>query len=107
VRKNVCLDINTVTEFINALPGNSFVNTNTGNNRKENVFYAVRAEQKHSDMESLLPGNSAVNTHPQQLVTVFSVVSVQRSYLKNKGRYGSFLTSEFSVEDSHGKFVDL
>jgi hypothetical protein len=25
-------------DFINALPGNSFVNTNTGNNRREAVF---------------------------------------------------------------------
>jgi hypothetical protein len=28
------------------------------------VFYAVRAERKHGDIESLLPGNAAVNTHP-------------------------------------------
>jgi hypothetical protein len=61
--------------------------------------------QKHGDIGSLLPGNAAVNMHPQQRETVFSVESVQRSYLKNKRRYGSFLSSEFSVEDSHGKFV--
>jgi hypothetical protein len=41
--------------------------------------------------------------HPQQWETVFSVVSVQRSYLKNERRYE--FSSEFSVEDSHGKFV--
>jgi hypothetical protein len=28
-----------VTDLINALWGNSSVNTNTGNNRRENVFY--------------------------------------------------------------------
>jgi hypothetical protein len=37
-----------IMDFINALPGNSSVDTN----RRENVFYAVRAEQKH--------GNTAV-----------------------------------------------
>jgi hypothetical protein len=30
--------IDTVTNLINALPGNSSVNTNTGNNRRETVF---------------------------------------------------------------------
>jgi hypothetical protein len=73
----------------------------------ETVFYAVRAEQKHGDIGSLLPGNAAVNMHPQQWETVFSVGSVQRSYLKNKRRYDSVLSSAFSVEESHGKFVDL
>jgi hypothetical protein len=57
--------------LINALPGNSFVNTNTGNNRRETVFYAITAEQKHGDIGSLLPGNAAVNMNPQQWVTVF------------------------------------
>jgi hypothetical protein len=33
---------------------------------------------------SLLPGNAAVNMHPQQWETVFSVRSMQRSYLKNE-----------------------
>jgi hypothetical protein len=90
--------------LINALPGNRFVNTTTGNNRRETVFYAVRAEQKHGDIGSLLPGNAAVNMHPQQWEKVFSVGSVQRSYLKKTAlRFGS----EFSVEDCHGKFVDL
>jgi hypothetical protein len=33
-----------VTDLINALPGNSSVNTNTGNNRRETAFSnAVRA----------------------------------------------------------------
>jgi hypothetical protein len=36
-----------VTDLINALLGKSSINTNTGNNRRETVFYAVRAEQKH------------------------------------------------------------
>jgi hypothetical protein len=58
----------------------------------------VRAKQKHGDMGSLLPGNAAVNMHPQQWETVFSVGSMQRSYLKNKRRYE--FRSEFSVEDS-------
>jgi hypothetical protein len=43
----------------------------------------------------------------QQWKTVFSTGSVQRSYLKNKRRYGSILSSEFSVGDSQEKFVDL
>jgi hypothetical protein len=42
--------------------------------------------------------------HPQKWETVFSVGSVQRSYLKNKRRYSSVLSSEFSVEGGHGKF---
>jgi hypothetical protein len=67
------------------------------------VFYAVRAEQKHGDIGSLLPGNATVSVHPQQWETVFSVGSVQRSYLKSERRYE--FSSEFSVEDSHGRFV--
>jgi hypothetical protein len=38
--------------------------------------------------------NGLVNTF-QQWKTVFSVGSVQRSYLKNKRRYGSVLSSDF------------
>jgi hypothetical protein len=82
-----------LTDLINALPGNSFVNTNIFNNRRGSVFYAVRAEQKHGDIGSLLPGNAAVNMHPQQWETAFSVVSMQRSYFKNKRRYDSVLSS--------------
>jgi hypothetical protein len=41
-----------------------------------NVLYAVRAEKKHGDIESLLLGNAALNIHPQQWETVFSVESV-------------------------------
>jgi hypothetical protein len=52
--------------LINALPGNSSVNTNKGNNRRKTVFYEVRAEKEHGDIGSLLPGNAAVNMHPQQ-----------------------------------------
>jgi hypothetical protein len=86
-----------------ALPGKSLVNTNAGNNRRETVFCLVRAEQKHGAMGSLLPGNSAVNLHPQQWQTVFSVESVQRSYLKDERRYE--FSSEFSAGDSSGRFV--
>jgi hypothetical protein len=53
----------------------------------------------------LLPGNAAVNINPQQWEPVFSVESVQRSYLKDERRYE--FSSESSVEASHGKFVDL
>jgi hypothetical protein len=56
-----------VTDLINALPGNSSVN-------------AVRIEQKHGDIGSPLPCNAAVNMHPQQWETVFSVRSVLRRY---------------------------
>jgi hypothetical protein len=69
----------------------------------ERLSYAVRAEEKHGDIGSLFPGNAAVNINPQEWETVFSVGSVQRNYLKNKWRYCSVLTSEFSVEDSHGE----
>jgi hypothetical protein len=37
------------------------------------------------------------------LATVFSVGSVQRSYLEDERRYE--FNSEFPVEDSHGRFV--
>jgi hypothetical protein len=83
---------NIVTDLIKALRGNSSVNKNRGNNRRETVFYAVSTEQKHGAVGSLLPGNAAVNMHPQQWKTAFSVGSVQRSYLKNERRY------EFSSE---------
>jgi hypothetical protein len=43
------------------------------------VCHAVPAEQEHGDIGSLLPGNAAVNMHPEQWGTVFSVGSVQRS----------------------------
>jgi hypothetical protein len=54
-------------------------------------------------MESVLPGNAAVNMHPQQWEMVFYMGSMQRSYLKDERCYE--FSSEFSVEDSHGRFV--
>jgi hypothetical protein len=53
------------------------------------VFYALRAEQKHGDIGSILPGNAAVNMHPQQRETGFSMGPIQRRCLKNKWRYDS------------------
>jgi hypothetical protein len=50
-----------------------------------------------------LPGNAALNMHPQW-ETLFSEGSVQKSYLKDERRYE--FSSEFWVEDSHGKFVE-
>jgi hypothetical protein len=50
--------------------------------------------------------NGSVNTF-QHWKTAFSVAFVQMNELKNKWRYGSVLSSEFSVGDSHGNFVDL
>jgi hypothetical protein len=85
------------------LPDNSSVYTNT-DNRMENVFLC--GEQKHGAIGSLLPGNVTVNMHPQQYGTVFSVGSVQRNYLNDKRLYELVLSSKFSVEDSHGNFVD-
>jgi hypothetical protein len=41
--------------------------------------------------------------HPQQWETVFSVGSVQRSYVKDERRYE--FSSDFSVKDSHGRFI--
>jgi hypothetical protein len=77
-----------VRNLINALSGNSSVNANRGNNRRETVFSMRFAPSKRTNIYiyigSLLPGNAAVNMHPQQWETVFSVGSVQRSYLKNK-----------------------
>jgi hypothetical protein len=88
-------------DLINALPGNNFVNTDTGNNRSENVFSMRSAPSESTDIGSLLPGNATVNMHLQQWETVFSVGSEQRSYKQTELRF----TSEFSVEDSHGKFA--
>jgi hypothetical protein len=62
------------------------------------------AGQKHGAIESLLPGNAAVNMHPQQWETVFYVGYVQRSYLKGEWCYE--FSSEFLVGDSHGKFIE-
>jgi hypothetical protein len=64
----------------------------------------VHAEKKNGDIKNLLPGNSAVNMHLQQWEAIFSVGSVQSSYLKRERRYE--FSPEFSVEDSHGKFVE-
>jgi hypothetical protein len=66
------------------MPGNGSVNTNRGNTRRETLFYVVCAEQKDGDVGSVLPGNAVVNTHPQQWETVFSVGSLQRSFLKKR-----------------------
>jgi hypothetical protein len=66
---------------------------------RETVFLC---SPRRAKARSLLLGNAAVNMHPQQWETVFTVGSVQRSYLKNKRRY----SSEFSVEDSHRRFVE-
>jgi hypothetical protein len=82
-----------VMVLINALPGNSFVNTNTGNNRTETVFYAV----VHGAVGNLPPGNEVVNMHPQTWETVFSVGSVQRSYLKDDRLYESVLSSRWKI----------
>jgi hypothetical protein len=59
---------NIVTNFISALPGNSSVNTNRGNNRREIVFSMRSAPSKSTDIYigSLLPDNAAVNMHPRQ-----------------------------------------
>jgi hypothetical protein len=39
-----------VTDLINALPGNSSVNTNTGNNRRETVFSLRSAPGWRTDL---------------------------------------------------------
>jgi hypothetical protein len=39
-----------VTDLINALPGNSSVNTNTGNNRKETVFSMWSAPGERTEL---------------------------------------------------------
>jgi hypothetical protein len=57
--------------LINVLPGNSSVNTITGNNRREIVFLCGTRQAKQGAVRSLLPGNAAVNMHPQQWETMF------------------------------------
>jgi biotin synthase-like enzyme len=44
----------TATDFINALPSNSFVNTNRGDCRGDCVFCAICSYQKQGAMGSLL-----------------------------------------------------
>jgi hypothetical protein len=63
----------------------------------ETVFYGVRAATVAMQW---------FGKHVSKMEAVFSAGSLQRSYLKNKRRYSSVLSSEFSVEDSHGKFVE-
>jgi hypothetical protein len=54
----------------------------TGNNRRETVFSMQSMPTKSMEiLGSMLPDNAVVNLHPQQW-EVFSVGSVQRSYLK-------------------------
>jgi hypothetical protein len=76
-----------VTDFINALPGNSFINTSAGNNRRETVMYMRSTPSKSTDVGSLLSGNAALNIHPQQWETVFSVGSVQRFIYTRNNTY--------------------
>jgi hypothetical protein len=66
-------------------------------NNKETVFYRVCA------------ATVAMQWFGKHVSTIEAVLhaAVQRSYLKKKRLYDSVLSSEFSVEDSHGKFVDL
>jgi hypothetical protein len=87
------IQIYIVTDLIKAFPGNSSVNTNTGNNRRETVFYAVRAEQKPGAIGSLLPGDTAVDMHPQQWKTVFSVGPCKGVILKTNGAMSSVPSS--------------
>jgi hypothetical protein len=70
-----------VTDLIKALPGNSSVNMNTDNNRKETLFSMQSAPSESME------------------------VCCQATELKDERCYSSVLSSEFSVEDSHGKFV--
>jgi hypothetical protein len=56
-----------------------------------------------TDLINALPGNAAVNLHPQQWETVFSMGPMQMSYLKDE--WCCKFSSEFSVEDSHRKFI--
>jgi hypothetical protein len=50
-----------VKALINALPGNSSVNTNRDNNRKETEFSMLFAPSKSTYL-----GNAVVNMHPQK-----------------------------------------
>jgi hypothetical protein len=66
-------------------------------------------EHKYWIETLVLNSRAAIKMHPQQWKTAFSIGSLQRRYryLKNKWRYSSVLSSDFLVEDSHGKFIDL
>jgi hypothetical protein len=75
-------------DLINALPGNNSVNTNRSNNRRETVSCAARAA---------IVALQRFGKHISTIEAVFSALSVQMSYLKNKLPYVSVLVSEFRV----------
>jgi hypothetical protein len=83
-------------DLINALPGNSSVNMNTGNNRRETVFYAVRVKQKHGVIGSLARQHSCKQASTTMRDGVFCGVRAKECYK---------FSSDLLVEDSHGKFV--
>jgi hypothetical protein len=59
---------------VHPLLGNGLVNT-------------LPQKKMRGTIGRVLLGDEAVNTHPSQQMTVFSVVSVQRSYLEDNRRY--------------------
>jgi hypothetical protein len=60
----------------------------------ENKLFSMRSVPR----QNMLAGNAAVNIHPQQWEAMFSVGSVQRSYLKTNWCYNSVLSCEFVAE---------
>jgi uncharacterized membrane protein len=66
-------------------------------NNRETFFYGVRAAT--IDMQWL-------GKHVSTTEAVFTAGSVQRSYLKNKCRYDSVLSSKFSVEGKSSSKCD-
>jgi hypothetical protein len=79
-----------VTVFINALPGNSSVNTAQSRTKEEAVFYVSTVTSRSGGWWSCD-------------MCFLWCMSVPRLY-KRQNSFGSG-TSQFSVGDSHGKFV--
>jgi hypothetical protein len=52
------------------------------------IFYSVCTKKTHGIIARLLLGKEAANTHPYQRKIVFSMESMQSSYLKYNRRYG-------------------
>jgi hypothetical protein len=81
-------------------------NGSVNKQQQGNYFlFGPRRAKALSIRKSVARQRSSKTIHPQQWETVFSAGFVKRNYLKNKRRYDSFLSSEFSVEDSHGNFI--
>jgi hypothetical protein len=92
------------------LLGNSYVKTATPQQEKEALFYGFSAEQTHGDTGSLLPGTATVNMHHNNGRRCFPWGPYKGVILETNGHIvlsSEFrdLSSEFSIDDSHGSVV--